>query len=131
MNDINIGSINKSYRMTMFEGETSLRMLQQGWRALRYYGKRAHQALETGDVQTKAQMIARADDLLNIMSGLLDTTENAKLGKALMTIYSALRFTLFRANTYNSLDALRDYDIALSLLDQDLVKTPESTTVSP
>lgn len=131
MNDINIGSINKSYRMTMFEGETNLHMLQQGWRALRYYGKRAGQALENGDVKTKAQMIARADELLNVMSGLLDTTENAKLGKALMTIYSALRYTLFRAATSNSLDALRDYDIALSLLDQDLVKTPESTTASP
>ena len=131
MNDINIGPINKSYRMTMFDGETNLHMLQQGWRALRYYGKRARQAVEHGDIQTKAQMIARADELLNVMSGVLDTTENAKLGKALMTIYSALRFTLFRANTSNSLDALRDYDVALSLLDQDLARPAESTEASP
>lgn len=126
MNDINIGLINKSYRVTMLDGETSLHTLQQGWRALRYYGKRANKAMENGDIQTKALMIARADELLNVMSGLLDTTENAKLGNALMVIYSALRFTLFRANTSNNPGALRDYDVALSLLDQDLVKTPES-----
>lgn len=126
MNDLNIGLINKSYRVTMLDGEAGLHTLQQGWRALRYYGKRASQAMENGDIETKARMIARADELLNVMSGLLDTTENAKLGNALMVIYSALRFTLFRANTSNSTDALRDYEVALSLLDQDLVKTPES-----
>lgn len=119
------------YRTTMFDGEPSLHMLRQGWRALRYYGKRARQAMESGDIITKAHMIARADELLNVMSGVLDTTENAKLGKALMTIYSALRFTLFRANIENSLEALHDYDVALSLLDQDLVKSSESTMASP
>lgn len=125
MNDMNIGSISTIYRATMFDGDVGLKMLQQGWRALRYYGKRARLAIEVGDIPTKAQMIARADELLNVMSGVLDTTENAKLGNALMTIYSALRFTLFRANTENSLEALRDYDIALSLLDQDIKNTSE------
>lgn len=130
MNDMNIGSISTIYRTAMFDGEPNLHMLQLGWRALRYYGRRAKQAMENGDIPAKAQMIARADELLNVMSGLLDTTENAKLGKSLMTIYSALRFTLFRANIENSLEALHDYDVALSLLDQDLVKTPESTKAS-
>lgn len=110
----------------MFDGEPSLRLLQQGWRALRYYGRRARQAIEVGDIVTKSRMIARADELLTVMSGVLDTSETAKLGPALMTIYSALRFTLFRANTEDSLEALRDYDIALSLLDQNLAETPES-----
>lgn len=131
MNDMNIGSISTIYRSTMFDGDPSLHMLQQGWRALRYYGRRAKQAMESGDVSTKAHMIARADELLNVMSGVLDTGDNAKLGKALMTIYSALRFTLFRANIENSLEALHDYDVALSLLDQDLVKAPESKMASP
>lgn len=130
MNDMNIGSISTLYRTTMFDGELNLRMLQQGWRALRYYGRRAKQAMEAGDLPTKAQMIARADELLNVMSGVLDTTENAKLGNALMTIYSALRFTLFRANTENSLDALHDYDVALSLLDRDMVNTSENAVES-
>lgn len=130
MNDMNIGSISTLYRTAMFDGELNLRMLQQGWRALRYYGRRAKQAMEAGDLPTKAQMIARADELLNVMSGVLDTTENAKLGNALMTIYSALRFTLFRANTENSLDALHDYDVALSLLDRDMVNTSENAVES-
>lgn len=131
MNDMNMTFINTSYRTSMFDDEPNLHMLQQGWRALRYYGRRARLAIEAGDVPSKARMIARADELLNVMSGLLDTSENAKLGNALMTIYSALRFTLFRALTENSLEALRDYDVALSLLDQDLVKTPETSTASP
>ena len=130
MNDMSMSSISTIYRTTMFDGEPSLRLLQQGWRALRYYGRRARQAIEAGDVPTKATMIARADELLNVMSGLLDTSENANLGKALMTIYSALRFTLFRASTENSLEALHDYDVALSLLDRDLGKTPENLMVS-
>ena len=126
MNDMSINSITSFYRTTMFDGEPSLRLLQQGWRALRYYGRRARQAIEVGDIVTKSRMIARADELLTVMSGVLDTSETAKLGPALMTIYSALRFTLFRANTEDSLEALRDYDIALSLLDQNLAETPES-----
>lgn len=128
MNDMSINSITSIYRTAMFDGEPSLRFLQQGWRALRYYGRRTRQAIEAGDVVTKSQMISRADELLTVMSGVLDTSEAAKLGPALMTIYSALRFTLFRASTEDSLDALRDYDIALSLLDQNLLETHESAS---
>lgn len=123
MNDMNISSISTIYRATMFDGDLGLQTLQQGWRALRYYGKRARLAIENGDIPTKAEMISRADELLNVMSGVLDTTENARLGNSLMVIYSALRFTLFRANTENSAEALRDYDVALSLLDQDMKNT--------
>lgn len=130
MNDMNMNSINTIYRTSMFDGEPDMHMLKQGWRALRYYGRRARQAVENGDVQDKAQMIARADELLTVMSGVLDTGEGANLGRALMTIYSALRYTLFRANTENSLDALHDYDVALSLLDQSLVRRPETVVAS-
>ena len=70
-------------------------------------------------------MISRADELLTVMSGMLRTSEAATLGPALMTIYSALRFTLLRANSHNSLEALQDYDTALSLLDKDLVEPLE------
>lgn len=124
MNDMNMDAVSALYRSTMFDGEPNLRWLQQGWRGLRYYGRRARAAMEKGDVATKAQMIARADELLTVMSGIVDTTASASLGPALMTIYSALRFSLFRAITQDNAEALRDYDVALSLLDQDLVKTP-------
>lgn len=124
MNDMNMDAVSALYRATMFDGEPSLSWLQQGWRGLRYYGRRARVAMEQGDVVTKAQMIARADELLTVMSGIVDTTANASLGPALMTIYAALRFSLFRAITEDDAGALRDYDVALSLLDQDLVKAP-------
>ncbi|MGE4481054.1 flagellar protein FliS [Acidocella sp.] len=130
MNEITMDAISSTYRATMFDGEPSLRWLQQGWRGLRQYGKRARLAIEQDDQATKAQMIARADELLNLMSGVLDTSRDTTLGPALMTIYAALRFTLLRANIENSLEALRDFDAALSLLDTDLRKTSESAVAA-
>lgn len=115
-----------NYRATMFDGAADLNWLRQGWRGLRQYGRRAHLAIEEDDMATKAAMIARADELLNVMSGILDTSAGTTLGPALMVIYSALRFTLLRANAENSLAALRDFEAALAILDRDMIKTSES-----
>ena len=86
----------------------------------------ARLAIEQGDIATKAAMLARADELLTVMSGILDTSEGTTLGPALMTIYSALRFTLLRANTENSDSALQDFEAALAILDRDMIKLSES-----
>ncbi|WP_297494896.1 flagellar protein FliS [Acidocella sp.] len=115
-----------TYRASMFDGAADLAWLRQGWRALRQYGRRAGLAIEQGDAATKAIMIARADELLNVMSGILDTSEGTTLGPALMTIYAALRFTLLRANTENSVSALQDFEQALAILDRDMIKSSES-----
>ena len=114
------------YRATMFDGAADLDWLRQGWRGLRQYGRRARLAIEENDTATKAAMIARADELLNVMSGILDTSEGTTLGPALMTIYSALRFTLLRAITENSTAALQDFEAALAILDRDMIKPSES-----
>ncbi len=108
-----------NYRTSVFEGESGIGWLSQGWRALRLYGRRAKEAMEAGDVTTKVDMIIRADRLLTVMSGIVDTGKGAKLGKSLQTIYSALRYCLFKANAEGSLQALDDYDLALSQLDRD------------
>ncbi|MBU6397323.1 MAG: flagellar protein FliS [Rhodospirillales bacterium] len=126
MNEISMDAINTTYRAAMFDGEPGLHWLRQGWRGLRHYGRRARVAIEQGDHSAKAQMISRADELLNVMSGVLGTENSTTLGPALMTIYSALRFTLLRANTENSLEALQDFDAALSFLDRDMIKISES-----
>jgi flagellin-specific chaperone FliS len=115
-----------TYRATMFDGGADMNWLRQGWRGLRHYGRRARAAIEAGDPITKAAMIARADELLTMMSGILDTSNGTTLGPALMTIYSALRFTLLRANTEDSIAALRDYETALAILDCDMIKSSES-----
>ncbi len=114
------------YRATMFDGRADVSWLRQGWRGLRLYGRKAKAAIEAGDIPAKAAMIARADELLNLMTGILDTSAGGKLGPALMTVYSALRFTLLRANTENSTAALDDFEAALAFLDRDMTKISES-----
>ncbi|MCB5945702.1 flagellar protein FliS [Acidocella sp. KAb 2-4] len=118
------------YRASMFDGQADVAWLHQGWRGLRLYGRRARLAIAAGDVATKAIMLARADDLLTLMSGILDTSDASTLGQALMTIYSALRYTLLRANTENSLSALDDFEAALAILDQDMAKVSEGALVA-
>ena len=113
------------YRATMFDGQADVSWLHQGWRGLRLYGRRAKAAIEAGDTAAKAAMLARADELLNLMSGILDTGDGSTLGPALMIIYSALRFTLLRANTENSKSALDDFEAALAILDRDMAKLSE------
>ena len=115
-----------TYRAAMFDGAADMDWLRQGWRALRHYGRRARAAIEAEDAIAKAAMIARADELLTVMSGILNTAEGNTLGTALMTIYSALRFTLLRANTESSIAALEDYEAALAILDRDMMKSSES-----
>ncbi|WP_298285818.1 flagellar protein FliS [Acidocella sp.] len=115
-----------SYRAAMFDGPADISWLRQGWRGLRQYGRRAKAAIVAGDVALKAEMIAKADGLLTFMVGILDTSEGTTLGGALMTIYSALRFTLLRANVENDLAALDDFEAALMLLDQDMKMSAES-----
>lgn len=115
-----------TYRATMFDGTADLTWLRQGWRGLRHYGRRARNAIEAGDMASKAAMIAKADELLTLMSGILDTSTGTTLGPALMTIYTALRFTLLRANAENSAEALQDFEAALALLDRDMIKSSES-----
>ncbi|HTQ69878.1 MAG TPA: flagellar protein FliS [Acidocella sp.] len=113
-----------TYRSSMFDGPAAVDWLAPGWRALRLYGRRARQAIEAGDIETKAQMIMRAQTLLNTMSGIAQSGDSAKLGGALQTIYSALLFCLLRANAQNDLAALEDFDRALAQLDRDLRGTP-------
>jgi flagellin-specific chaperone FliS len=119
-----------TYRAAMFDGMADIAWLRQGWRGLRQYGRRACLAIEENDIGTKAAMIARADELLNVMSGILDTSEGTTLGPALMTVYSALRFTLLRANTETNMEsattALQDFEAALAILDRDMIKSSES-----
>jgi len=119
-----------SYRSGMFDGKADLGWLRQGWRGLRLYGRKARAAIAADDIQTKSEMIARADQLLNVMSGILDTEAGATLGPALLTIYTALRYTLLRANIENNPSALDDFDAALSILDRDMIKSSESAIVA-
>lgn len=115
-----------NYRAGMFDGDADVNWLRPGWRGLRLYGRRAKAAIEAGDLATKAEMIARADELLNVMTGILDTENGTTLGPALMTIYTALRYTLLRANTENNIPALDDFETALAFLDRDMIKSSES-----
>jgi len=114
------------YRAGLFDGKPDLGWLRQGWRALRLYGRKAKAAMEAGDTASKADMIAKADQLLNVMTGILETDSGGTLGPALMTIYTALRYALLRANLENSFAALADYDAALAILDRDMIKLSES-----
>jgi flagellin-specific chaperone FliS len=110
------------YRARMFDGEPGIGWLRPGWRSLRLYGKRAKAAIESGDVVTKANMIVRADRLLSIMSGILDTSAGTTLGPAMMSIYDKLRLCLWKANSKNDCAALDDYDQALHTIDEDFLK---------
>ncbi len=114
------------YREGFFDGKPDVAWLSQGWKALRLYGRRARQAIQTADMVTKAQMLDKAGQLLVVMSGILETDSDQSLGMALMTIYTALQFTLLRANLENSLAALDDFDRALALLDRDMMRISES-----
>lgn len=114
------------YRAGLFDGKADVGWLSQGWRGLRLYGRRARAAVAAGDALSKGEMIAKADQLLNVMSGILDTEPGTTLGPALMTIYTALRFTLLRANLENDTAALDDFERALAILDRDMIKTSGS-----
>lgn len=114
-----------SYRATMFDGEPDLAWLRPGWRALRLYAQKAKAAIEDGDTTLKADMISRADQLLTIMSGILEMTPDSTLGPSLMRIYSALRLALLDANMSNHCEPLADFDRALRTLDDEFLKLSE------
>ena len=110
------------YRASMFDGEPGINWLRPGWYSLRLYGQRAKAAIEAGDVVLKANMIVRADQLLTIMSGVLDTGPGTTLGPAMMSIYDRLRLCLWKANIKNDCAALDDYDQALQTIDREFRK---------
>ena len=110
------------YRSGMFDGEPGIEWLRPGWRSLRLYGQGAKAAIEAGDVVLKAGMITRANRLLTIMSGILDTGAGTTLGPAMMSIYDRLRFCLWKANIKNDCAALDDYDHALQTIDREFLK---------
>lgn len=117
------------YRAGFFDGDAEIGWLRHGWRGLRLFGRRAQAAHEAGDLAAKAEFIARADRLLTLMTGVLQTEREAPLGNTLLRVYDALRLNLFRANTENDMDALRDFELALSRLDHDMIKSSESQSV--
>jgi flagellar biosynthetic protein FliS len=116
------------YRATMFDGEPTVDWLRPGWRALRLYGRKAKRAIEEGDMTAKAEMLSRADQLLTIMTGILDTGHDNALGQSLMRIYSALRLALLDANIENDPKPLDDFDGALRVLDSEFIKLAESAS---
>jgi flagellar biosynthetic protein FliS len=118
------------YRATMFDGETELGWLRHGWRALRLYGRKAKAAMLAGDTALKAEMIVRADRLLVLMTGILDTAPGTTLGPALMNIYTMLQATLLRANVQNDTSALDEFDNAIENLVRDMLETPEPRSAS-
>ncbi len=118
--------MNSGYRAGLFDGEAGLNWLRPGWRGLRLYARKARAAIETGDLVHKADMIQRADNLLTLMSGILDTGHGTTLGPALMSIYAALRQTLLVANVNNDTEALVNFEEALLTLDRDMSNVFES-----
>ncbi|MDE8343088.1 MAG: flagellar protein FliS [Acidocella sp.] len=114
------------YRASMFDGLPGVNWLRPGWRGLRLYGRKAKIAIIDGNLLEKAEMIRRADELLTLLTGILETEEGSTLGPALMTIYAALRETLLRANINDDLVALDEYDIALATLDRQMLQSLES-----
>jgi flagellar biosynthetic protein FliS len=100
--------------------------LRPGWRGLRLYGRKAKIAIIDGNMLEKAEMIRRADELLTLLSGILDTDTGSTLGPALMNIYGALRTALLRANINDDLTALDEYDDALVTLDRHMMQGIES-----
>lgn len=113
------------YRAAMFDGEAGLDWLRPGWRGLRLYGRRAKEAIKAGDTALKADMIHRADQLLILMTGMLDTGAGTSLGRVLMNIYAALQLTLLRANIDNDAAALDEFDRAVETLMRDMLNTSE------
>jgi flagellin-specific chaperone FliS len=104
------------YQAAMFDGQPGVHWLRQAWRALRHYARQAAEAIETGDRTRQVDMIMRADRLLTLLTGLLDTSEDAVLGARLQSIYGALQSALFRANSGNDAAELRGFEQAVDEL---------------
>jgi flagellin-specific chaperone FliS len=115
------------YRATMFDGDESVDWLRHGWRALRFYARKAKDAINNGDAVMKAIMIERANRLLTIMSGILDTSEGTTLGPAMMNIYNGLGGVLLRANLTSSTEALDDFERAVEILAKEILGIAEAS----
>lgn len=109
------------YRATMFDGDAGLDWLRHGWRGLRLYGRKAKAAILAGNHVHKAEMIDRADRLLALMAGILDTGDGATLGPLLMTIYAKLHMTLLRANVNSDTEALDEFEQVIDILARDML----------
>jgi len=116
------------YRATMFDEEAGIDWLRHGWRALRLFARKAREAGNQGDTALKAQMIERANRLLNLMAGILDTGSGATLGPSLMTIYSSLSATLLRANLENGTKNIDDFEQAVAKLSLDMLSAAETAS---
>jgi flagellar biosynthetic protein FliS len=115
-----------SYRASLFDGLPGINWLRPGWRGLRLYGRKAKSAISAGNMLEKAEMIARADQLLTLLNNILETQGTSTLGTALMNIYAALRTSLLRANLNDDLEALDEFDNALAMLDRHMTQALES-----
>jgi flagellin-specific chaperone FliS len=113
------------YRAAMFDGQPSIQWLRPAWRALRHYARQAAEAIEAGDRQRQAEMILRADRLLILLTGLLDTRADAALGARLLLIYTALQEALFRANTGNNAAELAGFEQAIDELARSMPAEPK------
>jgi flagellar biosynthetic protein FliS len=113
------------YRAAMFDGEPNINWLRPGWRGLRLYGRRAKAAILDGNILHKAEMLNRADQLLTLMGGILNTDDGSTLGPILASIYAAMHLTLLRANVNDDISALDDFERALETLDREMSNHPE------
>jgi flagellin-specific chaperone FliS len=108
----------------MFDGQPGVHWLRQAWRALRHYARQAALAIEAGDRARQVDMIMRADRLLTLLTGLLDTSEDAVLGAQLQRIYTALQGALFRANSHNDAAELAGFEQAIDELTRSMPAEP-------
>ncbi len=118
------------YRATMFDGEPGTDWLRHAWRALKVYVRRAGRAIESGNLAQKADAIDKADRLLILLSGILDTGDGAKLGPKLMDVYASLHATLLRANIGDDLQALGEFEQAIDALARDMLIPPRIPTAA-
>jgi flagellar biosynthetic protein FliS len=107
-----------SYRAGLFDDLPGVNWFRPGWRGLRLYGRKAKAAINAGNMLEKAEMLARADQLLTLLNNILETDSASTLGTALMNIYAALRTSLLRANLNDDIEALDEFDNALAMLDR-------------
>ncbi len=112
------------YRAAMFDGQPGVHWLRQAWRALRHYARQAAEAIEAGDRLRQVDMIMRADRLLTLLTGLLDTSEDAVLGAHLQRIYTALQGALLRANSLNDAAELAIFEQAVDELSRSMSAEP-------
>jgi len=118
------------YKSTMFDGDADLAVLGNAWRALRLYSRKARTAIQAGNITEKAAMIHRADRLLVLLTGILDTSQGTRLGPKLMSIYAALQRSLLQANLSNDVESLLDFEEAIDALARDMLRSAKISTAA-